>query len=179
MTHRRARKVAPPITRFSTKYVVAENGCWLWTGKINQAGYPCFSVQSNWIYAHRWSYEHHVGPVPEGLEVDHKCHTLDRDCPGGRDCSHRRCVNPEHLEAVTQRENVGRSRPATKTHCANGHEFTPANTYTRPEGWRQCRRCAAERHHRRTKTFQGVPLRTGNQYIRKSPTSSPSTSLIA
>lgn len=75
-------------------------GCWLWTGARTTAGYGTFSVDSGSVYAHRWSYEHHVGPIPEGLTIDHV---------HARGCRHTHCVNPEHLEAVTQAENNRRA----------------------------------------------------------------------
>lgn len=83
--------------RFEVKVDKASpGGCWLWTG-ANNGRYPVF--QKGGRYAHRWSYEHHVGPIPEGYEVDHLCRvTL--------------CVNPAHLEAVTPQENKRRARVA-------------------------------------------------------------------
>ncbi len=78
--------------------------------------------------AHRVAYELAIGPVPDGLVVDHLCFN-------------RACVRPGHLEPVTQQENVMRAR----THCRKGHEFTPENTYVRPGGTggiqRICRTC--------------------------------------
>lgn len=90
--------------------------------------------------AHRVAYEQARGPIPEGLELDHLCRN-------------RACVNPDHLEPVTHRENLLRAdtfaaRHAAQTHCVNGHEFTPDNTYirTRPEGGRECRACRKARN---------------------------------
>lgn len=111
------------------------NGCWLWTGTLNNMGYAVFKHDGH-NYGHRWSYTHHVGPIPEGLSLDHLCRTPS-------------CVCPTHLEPVPQRENVMRGQSPTaanaaKTHCKYGHEFTPDNLYTAPsiKGRRRCLTCA-------------------------------------
>lgn len=70
--------------------------CWLWTGVIQKGGYGRFSLNRKYVGAHRWSYEHHVGPIPKGLTIDHLCFV-----PA--------CVNPAHLEPVTQGENNRRA----------------------------------------------------------------------
>jgi hypothetical protein len=89
--------------RFWAK-VEKTDGCWLWTGAISgksgtasaARGYGYFGVTSKKIVrAHRWAYETLVGPIPEGMELDHLCHITT-------------CVNPNHLEAVTHLENVRR-----------------------------------------------------------------------
>lgn len=109
------------------------NGCWLWTAKKTpgkHAGYGVFAITAHvQPMAHRYAYELLVGPVPEGLVLDHLCRV-------------RNCVNPVHLEPVTQRENIMRQlNTGTETHCPHGHEFTPENTYVAPKGYRQCREC--------------------------------------
>lgn len=112
--------------------------CWEFTGPRNGLGYGRLSRDGKDDYAHRGSYELLVGPIPDGLTLDHLC----RNPP---------CVNPAHLEPVTMAENSrrGTSPPAVnfrKTHCVNGHEFTEENTYRRPDnGRRVCRRCVFER----------------------------------
>jgi hypothetical protein len=98
--------------------------------------------------AHRAAYVEAYGPIPEDLVVDHECHNLDLSCPGGAACRHRACINPEHLILNTRGNNIlsSHSHPAainaSKTHCSNGHEYTPGNTYSQPNrNGRQCRMC--------------------------------------
>jgi hypothetical protein len=109
--------------------------CWLWTGGTSSGyGRILRSGQRSMVYAHRWSYEFHVGPIPDGLVIDHLCRV-------------RHCVNPDHLEPVTWRENIDRGlTSATKDACINGHEFTPENTHHTPASARKrtCRTCARE-----------------------------------
>jgi hypothetical protein len=124
--------------------VVLTEDCWLWTGQINQKGYPRVGVGSRAIGAHRVMYELLVEPIPDGLELDHLCRV-------------RHCVNPDHLEPVTHRENTRRGKP-TRTRCKNGHKFTPENTYigqwaTGPV--RLCRTCKREQGRNRDKVAVG------------------------
>ncbi len=117
--------------------------CWLWSGALGGDGYGRFSVSRRTLGAHRFAYELLVGPIPEGLTIDHLCRVP-------------RCVNPAHLEAVTVGENVLRgdgesARRARQTHCKNGHLFDEANTYINPRGGRQCRACDREFKRRRVR----------------------------
>jgi hypothetical protein len=131
---------------FFWKYVMPEpnSGCWLWTGRVAENGYGRFWWGDNGSrLAHRYSYWLRHGAMPdEGLEIDHRCRV-------------RCCVNPDHLRAVTKYVNimcgVGFSAVnAKKTHCANGHEFTLANTYSRPgRNERRCRACHREEERKR------------------------------
>lgn len=86
-------------------YTVAKNGCWLWNGKLNEQGYGYAGDEG----AHRRAYKTYVGPIPNGLCIDHTCHDPDT-CICGPACEHRRCVNPDHLEVVTPRENFRRGK---------------------------------------------------------------------
>lgn len=136
--------------------------CWLWLGAIDVAtGYGVFEVghgADRKLYrVHTVAYEFEVGSVPDGLQLDHLCHTYDPTCPGGRACPHRRCANPTHLEPVSRKENILRGRSfsainAAKTHCIHGHEFTPENTYLEQDGHRACRTCKSQRGKRRRST---------------------------
>jgi hypothetical protein len=134
------------IKRRVQQYAVIDGatGCWLWTASQTYAGYGRLQVtdeagRSTAWGAHRAAYVAWVGPVPDGLHLDHLCRV-------------RHCVNPRHLEPVTNEENLKRS-PIThtsinmgRTHCKHGHEFTAANTYaTRGGRGRACRQCKNDR----------------------------------
>lgn len=122
-------------------HVDKTDSCWFWTGLLNHAGYGRVWNDGAVRLAHRVAYELVVGPIPSGLTLDHLCRT-------------RRCVNPTHLEPVTQRENTRRgntisNRNAAKTHCVNGHPFDDKNTARTQGGHRRCRRCHADSESRR------------------------------
>lgn len=126
------------------------SGCWLWTGALSGSGYGRFSdVTHPTRSAHRWAHEFWNGPIPAGLTTDHKCHNRAGDCGGGPTCPHRRCVNPDHLEAVPLAVNLRRSPNtptsinAAKTHCDRGHPFNEANTVWHRSGGRARRTCRA------------------------------------
>ena len=143
------------VLRFWTKVERQDpDVCWFWTGKLNDRGYGRFRIGGHWVRVHRFAYETLVGPIPAHLEIDHRCHNADLACLGGRACLHRRCVNPAHLETVTNHENIRRGKTgqwrATKTHCPQGHPYSGANLFRRPDGARECRVCKREsvRHSR-------------------------------
>lgn len=134
----------PP--RFATKIRV-DGDCWIFTGAVNSRGYGCIAVDGDGTtrLARRASYELLVGPIPDGLTIDHLCTV-------------KRCCNPKHLEPVTSAENNRRAREmgltpfpphaarnAVKTHCLNGHPFSGDNTFIDKNGWRVCVVCRRAR----------------------------------
>ena len=112
------------------------DGCWLWTGARDKLGYGWIRrTRGGNAPAYRVAWELEVGPIPEGLVIDHLCRNPS-------------CVNPAHLEPVTQRENMLRgatvaARNAAKTRCLRGHPLSGENLYRRPDGGRECRTCRA------------------------------------
>lgn len=135
----RARPITERLARFIIR--LSPDECWPWRGGHDRDGYALFSIRAKSVRAHRVTYEHEFGQIPDGLVIDHLCRN-------------RGCVNPAHLEAVTNRTNVverGRgvtSENARKTHCKRGHEFTEENTYHKPQQGglaRVCRECEAAR----------------------------------
>lgn len=137
---------------------VMPNGCWHFTGYIAPTGYG--QIGRN-IPAHRIAWEvANERPVPKGLHVDHQCHNTDPDCNDDNECLHRRCMNPDHLEAVTPQVNITRGKGfgginARATHCAQGHELTQSNIYYRPDRFgRLCRICRYEAGRRSTEAHR-------------------------
>jgi hypothetical protein len=125
---------APVLDRLFAKTTPGWNGCVVFTG-AHSATYGQIWWNRAQHLAHRVAYELMVGPIPDGNVIDHLC-------------SNRSCVNPHHLEPVTQDENVRRAgtpmaaRQSAKTRCRRGHEYDLVNTYYAPgTGHRQCREC--------------------------------------
>lgn len=109
------------------------DSCWEWTGSLSSGGYGRTHFAGATIVVHRMAYEAHVGPIPEGLQIDHLCRN-------------RACCNPAHLEPVTAQVNILRGETiaasrAAQTHCVNGHEFTERNTRIRDGRHRTCIEC--------------------------------------
>lgn len=107
-----------------------EDGCWLWRGATNAKGYGVCAMSDG---AHRVAYEWMVGPIADGMEVDHLCRN-------------KQCVNPHHLEPVTSSENVRRAKEhgpfALRRYCRRGHALTDKSSWVSPSrGSVMCRAC--------------------------------------
>lgn len=119
---------AAPI-RLKEKIIIhPKSRCWIWTGTLSFYGYGTMVINTKSTRVHRFSYEIHKGKIPEGLVIDHLCRN-------------KKCVNPEHLEAVTGTENLRRGKEATKTHCKRGHPLVDRQR----NGDRYCKKCATYR----------------------------------
>lgn len=135
--------------RFWARISLSPSGCWIWAhpvadgyGRVREAG-----KGSKFAMAHRFAYERLVGPISVGLQLDHLCRV-------------RNCVNPDHLEPVTPRENTLRgetpaARNAAKTHCPIGHPYDDSNTYICKRGLRKCRACSRDRMRQRRTIQRG------------------------
>lgn len=123
--------------RFWEKVIVkGEDDCWEWIGAKRRKGYGAINIDGKYPSSHRVSYEMQYGKIPENQVIDHLCRN-----PA--------CVNPNHLEAVSQKENLARgigisAINAAKTHCPKGHEYTPENTNISKKNQRSCRICQLE-----------------------------------
>lgn len=134
------KQPTPLLHRLEDKFTV-DDGCWLWVGLLNNKGYGVLSRrrEGRSAAAHRVMYELLVGPIPEGLELDHLCRVP-------------RCVRPSHLEPVTHQENMARSLTApwvamrTRTHCQHGHALPLEPDKT---GRRRCLVCKQIRRRKR------------------------------
>ena len=129
----------------------SDNDCWDWTGTHNGVGYGVISFREGTStkkrYAHRESYEHFVGQIPDGKQLDHLC-------------KNTRCINPKHLEPVTARENLKRAGlwdRSPKAHCRHGHKRTGANVRVYSDGIRHCVECIRVRGRRRMLIERGYP----------------------
>lgn len=133
------------LDRMIPEHGAMQSMCLVYSGNKNESGYGEISYRGKTARAHRVSYELFIGPIPDGLQLDHLCRN-------------RACIHPWHLEPVTQAENTRRgiSANGTKTHCPSGHEYTAENTrvLTGVTGgsYRQCRTCDRDRVRARYQT---------------------------
>jgi len=127
-----------------------EDPCWIWIACQVSQGYGRYHYQGETQSAHCVAYAALVGPIPEGMELDHLCRV-------------RNCVNPNHLEPVTNRENVRRGSigGATAIHCKHGHRWTEETTRIDSSGTKRCRVCCLARGHRRKDKKREAKLRQG------------------
>lgn len=133
----RLSRTSTPLERYWSK--VAKRGpdeCWPWLAKCTAKGYGQFSVNRTMVPAHRWGYEQSVGPIPDGLTLDHLCRN-------------EWCQNPAHMEPVTSGENSRRaiahdSYQRNKPACPQGHPYEGENVH-HYNGKRVCRTCKREK----------------------------------
>ena len=135
-----------PEIRFWEKVSIddGENTCWLWGGATDRR-YGLFYCDGKQVKAHRFAYETHAGPIPQGLQLDHLCRV-------------HICVRPSHLEPVTHAENMRRGiggwHQRVKASCKMGHPYSGDNLFTRKNGMRECRTCMrASVRRNRVKAF--------------------------
>jgi len=126
-------------------HVEKTKSCWNWKAGLDSHGYGFIKLNKVNAKAYRVAYELVKGPIPEGKQIDHLCRN-------------RKCVNPDHLEPVTRRENILRGEGvsainARKTHCSRGHEYTEENTYLYKgqRRFRVCKECDKIRHRKGNK----------------------------
>lgn len=121
--HRRTGQMEAPVRRRKVRTeqdvfdmrIRYTDTCWLWTGSLNK-GYGKVELGGGDVPAHRWVYERLVGPIPDGLDLDHMCHNEDPTCAGGDTCPHRACVRPDHLLPSTRSDNLRRGRTGGRPH---------------------------------------------------------------
>jgi hypothetical protein len=137
-------RIPPRIWR---KIIINAGDCWLWQGASGGSApphrYGVAQLDGKLRLVHRWIYDTFVAPVDRdtgrGRSKDHVHHV----------CETPMCVNPAHLELMTVQEHIGQWH-RDKTHCPQGHEYSGANLYIKPEGWRVCRACQRERRRKKT-----------------------------
>lgn len=139
------RATRPVSTRFWEKVEKDPEGCWVWTAATagDRGVYGKFhATPEKCVRSHRWAYEESYGPIPDGLVIDHLCRNPT-------------CVRPDHLEAVSQAENVQRGSRTKRTHCFRGHPVNDETTAIGPSG-RICRVCRRERERERYHKLKSV-----------------------
>ena len=127
--------------RIQKAVTVSPSGCWLWGKHINADGYGKIRFEKIAYLAHRLSYQVHIGPIPDGMQLDHLCRV-------------RSCVNPAHLEPVTCAENLHRGEHSNmkayrEDVCPLGHVLSGDNLSPRTDGRRKCKTCVNARARQR------------------------------
>ncbi len=126
-----------PIERFNESYEIISNGCWIWKYALTYNGYSRFRADGE-VSGHRWSYKFFKGPIEPGVHkhINHLCRN-------------RACVNPDHLEYVSAKENIRNgetgARFRNQTRCKHGHSYVETGFYL-VRGSRQCKPCVKMRH---------------------------------
>ena len=120
-------------------FLVTKSDCHEWNGHVTKNGYGLTYCNKKTCYVHRLVYEYYFGSIPTGFQIDHLC-------------KNRKCMNPNHLEAVTQKENILRSDGITaiqsrQTHCVHGHPLSGDNLYVSPKKHRSCKTCRRNHRH--------------------------------
>jgi len=150
-----SRKPMLLITRFELMYIPEPNsGCWLWLGNLHRMGYGRLKEGKRVISAHRFAYEYYRGTIPNGLVIDHLCRLPS-------------CVNPWHMEVVTNTVNILRgesfsARNVRQNHCIHGHLLAGENLQIVVRGtrrWRKCKACEQRRSKQRNDHYAKVKER--------------------
>jgi len=147
---------------FNLSYPEPNTGCYIWGGATYLNGYGILTINKKCLSAHRVSYYVHKGNIGYGLVVDHLC-------------NNKLCINPEHLQATTQKKNVlrgnsGSAKNSIKTHCYKGHEFTKENTRINNRGSRDCIICHKDKKKRYYKKHIAAILENKAEYYKKNRT---------
>ncbi len=127
--------------RFFRKIQIDRNGCWLWTAATDKDGYGVFGVGDKYWRAHRFAWSIRNRPLEAHEQLHHLCETPS-------------CANPDHLVLMTPKQHK-QLHMSRITHCPYGHEYTPENTYVRPNGQRNCKACALEGTRKLRETPEG------------------------
>jgi hypothetical protein len=140
---------AAPVQDRLDKFIFKDlSGCWIWLGSCDRNGYGVFTYYGKHM-AHRFIYEWYVGPIPDGLDLDHLC-------------KNKSCVNPEHVEPVTRQVNIQRKYERRGT-CPAGHKYSEQNTHIGSNGYRKCRVCDRERKADDKGSVMAAPYTAGRR----------------
>ena len=128
------------ISRGLDYYIEKTDSCWNWKGGLNTKGYGEYWDGQRMVRAHRFVFEKFKEKIPKDLQLDHLCRNPS-------------CVNPEHLEIVTNKENIRRgenhvAKKMAQTNCIKGHKLNGLNLYITPSGHRRCKICQRDRYNK-------------------------------